>query len=568
MGARVLVPETSHNIDVCVLRGGAVVFRSEGWDARWGGGAAVMTEAAVVRGLCATSGLTTSELEALLRGAEPGRLEFVFKRGDEEARLWLEVAPSVGTATLTIADTSVEWAERGVRLALTELAVARALPDDTEPVVDRWLAILHRHLRAARGQRWSIERDTGLLVLQRECTSAGLGAVASREVAPGDSAASRALASGNFVRTSPGPEAGMGAATTLSMPWCLGAERGVFVFTRSGGSLPKPAPTTLQRLLSFLCPDAQSAHLVSPAGEALQRAARTDSNVLLLGETGTGKTRLARQLHDASARAGRPFVELNCASLNAALVESELFGHERGAFTGAANRKAGLLEVAGGGTVFLDEVGELEPRVQATLLKVLETHRLRRVGGTAEVSVDFRLVVATHRDLRAEVAAGTFRADLYFRLNVLTVAVPPLRERAAELPGLARELVEDLRGVTRWPSLRLDDGALPLLLGYAWPGNVRELRNALERAASFSTDGLVTDDHVRRALTVVAPPAGEQPRPTFAEGVAPMQSLDEERRRLTLEAFERSGRNLSKTARVLGLPRTTLRSWLRRFGAL
>jgi transcriptional regulator with GAF, ATPase, and Fis domain len=338
---------------------------------------------------------------------------------------------------------------------------------------------------------------------------------------------------------------------------------------------------SVERLLNILQPTGETHQTErAPETDPVVRAARSDSTLLLLGETGSGKTQLARKIHEASDRAKYPFVELNCAGLNAALVESELFGHERGSFTGAAARKVGLLEAANGGTVFLDEVGELDLLVQAKLLKVLETHRLRRVGGNAEVSVDFRLMCATHRDLRQEAAAGRFRPDLYFRIHVLQINVAPLRSRPWDIAPLANELLVGLREVTRSPNLRLGDDVAGALLGYSWPGNVRELRNVLERAASLADDGLVSAAHLLRALEAseeprAAPrPSWPQPSPAESPFDAPTPvpptnvSLRDTERRVILEAFEKTGRNLSEAARVLSMPRTTLRAKLRRFGVL
>ncbi len=208
------------------------------------------------------------------------------------------------------------------------------------------------------------------------------------------------------------------------------------------------------------------------------------TTVLLLGETGTGKGMLARYIHERSSRAAAPFVELNCAGLTRELTESELFGYEKGAFTGATQRKIGLLEAADGGTLFLDEIGEMEAAVQAKLLKVIEQSRFRRVGGIAEVTVAVRIIVATHRDLERDVSEGRFRADLYYRLNVFAVRLPPLRERLADvLPMSQRFLLEHRRQQS------LSTAAAALLMAYAWPGNVRELKNVIERASILAAAG-------------------------------------------------------------------------------
>jgi two-component system response regulator HydG len=207
------------------------------------------------------------------------------------------------------------------------------------------------------------------------------------------------------------------------------------------------------------------------------------ATVLLTGETGVGKSWLARRIHRQSPRASKPFFELNCASLEPALLESELFGHERGAFTGAAAQKRGIVEVAEGGTLFLDEIGELPSGVQAKLLTFLESRTFRRLGGTRTMQADVRLLAATNADLKDLVARNAFRRDLYFRLSVVPVEVPPLRERREEIPGLARGIVQEL---ARGRSPAISRAAMAALRRYDWPGNVRELRNVLERALILS----------------------------------------------------------------------------------
>jgi transcriptional regulator with GAF, ATPase, and Fis domain len=210
--------------------------------------------------------------------------------------------------------------------------------------------------------------------------------------------------------------------------------------------------------------------------------APTESTVLLTGESGTGKELFARALHALSPRRAGPFVAVNCAAIPEALLENELFGHERGAFTGADRRREGRFEVAAGGTLLLDEVGELSPAVQAKVLRVLEEKTFERVGGGRTLRADVRLVAATNRDLGDMVAAGTFRSDLYFRLDVFPVELPPLRERASDLPALARHLAGHIAGRLGLPAPRLEEEALEVLAGRPWPGNVRELANVLERA--------------------------------------------------------------------------------------
>ena len=288
-------------------------------------------------------------------------------------------------------------------------------------------------------------------------------------------------------------------------------------------------------------------------------AASEGTTVLLLGESGTGKGWVAQMLHAHSPRARAPFVEVNCAGLSANFLDSELFGHEKGAFTDAKTMKRGLFEVAHGGTLFLDEVGDLAPDLQPKLLKVLERKTFRRLGGTREIEVDVRLVAATNRDLEAEVAAGRFREDLYYRLHVLPLTLPPGRERSREdLLELVHRLMGDLRAVHPRGAPRLSDAALRLLLAYGWPGNVRELRNVLERALVLSLgEEIILPEHL--------PPEVRAPSPSAAP-VREHQSL------MTLEEMER--RHIERTlvmldgnrthaAEAMGISRATLHNKIR-----
>ena len=226
--------------------------------------------------------------------------------------------------------------------------------------------------------------------------------------------------------------------------------------------------------------------------ESIKRVAPAETSVLLLGETGTGKEVMARTVHELSARAAKPFVVVDCAGLAETLFESELFGHERGAFTGAAARRAGLVESAAGGTLFIDEVGDIPLSLQVKLLRVLETGLFRRVGGTEMQKTDFRLVAATHRDLRDLVAAGGFRPDLYYRISTFPITVPPLRERPLDILLLAETMLRRLRGT----ATGLTPAARRALQHYSYPGNVRELRNVIERAALLADGGVVDVRHL------------------------------------------------------------------------
>jgi len=227
------------------------------------------------------------------------------------------------------------------------------------------------------------------------------------------------------------------------------------------------------------------------AANAMQKIAQTDTTVLLLGESGTGKELFARAIHQLSTRAQKPMLSINCAAIPEPLLENELFGHEKGAFTGADTRRAGKFELAHGGTIFLDEIGELPASAQAKLLRVLEERTVERLGGSAAIRADVRVIAATNRDLQAAADAGEFRKDLYFRLSVFPVNIPPLRDRPADIPLLAEYFLDRFRRELRKPRLLLAENAIRTMQNYAWPGNVRELSNLVERMAILH-DGEIT----------------------------------------------------------------------------
>ncbi len=300
----------------------------------------------------------------------------------------------------------------------------------------------------------------------------------------------------------------------------------------------------------------------SPAlRDALNRAAKaapTETTVLLTGESGTGKELVARAIHHASQRADRPFVAINCAALPETLLESELFGHEKGAFTGADRMKVGRFEIAAGGTLFLDEVSELSPAVQAKLLRVLQEREFQRVGGTATLRADVRLIAATNRDLAHAVAAGRFRDDLFYRLNVFTVLLPPLRERGEDVLLLADHFVRTIGARMAKPDLGLSRDARQVLLSHSWPGNIRELQNAVERGLIVSEAGLLTAAH----LGITVPP-----QHSFSQGPseAGNESLSEVERKLVVSALEQAKGNKSKAATTLGLTRSQLYTRMKRY---
>ena len=290
--------------------------------------------------------------------------------------------------------------------------------------------------------------------------------------------------------------------------------------------------------------------------ETARRAAQSDATLLLLGESGTGKEVLAQAVHRWSARADGPFVAVNCAALAESLLESQLFGHEKGAFTGAHERRLGCIEAAHGGTLFLDEIGDTSPALQSKLLRVLESRTLERVGGTRSIEVDLRVVAATNRDLKARVAAGAFREDLYYRLNVIALEVPPLRERPDDVEALARHFVAALAREVKRPALALSDEALARLRAHAWPGNVRELRNALEHAVVLAEGERIEAHDLPAELDGPA----EEPGAGFHGRVEGF------RRALLRETLEQTGGNQAEAARRLGLQRTYLARLVRKYG--
>jgi DNA-binding NtrC family response regulator len=283
--------------------------------------------------------------------------------------------------------------------------------------------------------------------------------------------------------------------------------------------------------------------------EAAERVARSDTTVLLLGESGTGKTQLARYIHYRGARASLPLVEVHCAALPETLLEAELFGFEKGAFTGAVERKQGHVAVADGGSLFLDEIGEVATSMQVKLLRFLQDHEFVPIGSTRPSKVDVRVIAATNRDLAAALRTGAFREDLYYRLNVFSVLVPPLRDRREDIVPLAEQFLIS-RGI---PIVRLSEGAREELLRRAWPGNVRELENALERALILAGDEPIGAEHVR------GPGAS---RNRAADVLEPGFELDAFERELLNAAMERSGGNKTAAARLLGITRRRLYSLL------
>ena len=387
---------------------------------------------------------------------------------------------------------------------------------------------------------------------------------------------------------------------TFSADWDTAATAGIS--SRTGATASRCESGQGARLPSGECPR------ILAINRSILQVAAHESTVLILGESGTGKEVVARAIHDASRRAARPFVPVNCGAIPAELLESELFGHEKGAFTGAISTRQGRFEIANGGTLFLDEIGDMSPVMQVKLLRVLQERVFERVGSNTPIRADVRIVAATHQDLEAAIERGTFRRDLYYRLCVFPIEMPPLRERLDDLELLSNEIAER-QSESGWPRVRLSRAALSVLRGYHWPGNVRELANLIERLAVECGDRVVRPedlpgrfqqaDWIQAALAeeqehldaqaactesleraeLLAPPpdpgvtAGEvtavQPSLLQAElpndGLELRGYLNDIERRLIDQALLRSNGVVAHAARLLGLRRTTLVEKLRKF---
>jgi DNA-binding NtrC family response regulator len=309
--------------------------------------------------------------------------------------------------------------------------------------------------------------------------------------------------------------------------------------------------------------------------ETIRKVAETDLTVLVRGESGTGKELVAQALHNRSQRRDRPFVAVNCAAISRELVESELFGHEKGAFTGADARRQGRFEVADGGTIFLDEIGDMPPETQAKVLRVLQERSFERVGGTKPIQVDVRVVAATHRNLEEEVRQGRFREDLYYRLRVVEIDLPPLRERIGDVPSLALRFLEQVNERLGREKQRLSESALAQLARQRWPGNVRELRNAIEQASVLASGAVIDVADLRLGDPIgaapVATPPGVEASFAGAESAVPFS----EAKRRAVEGFERDfllralrahGGNISRAAESIGMVRQSLQQKIRELG--
>ena len=316
---------------------------------------------------------------------------------------------------------------------------------------------------------------------------------------------------------------------------------------------------TLKREVAILSEQLDDRHrmvvgqsaVINGAVETARKAATSKSTILLLGESGTGKEIFARAIHNWSDRSRQPFIAINCVGLSKELLESELFGHEKGAFTGALNAKRGKMELAHGGTVFLDEIGDISTEVQTKLLRFLEEREFERVGGTKNIRVDVRIIAATNRDLDEAVRNGAFREDLYYRLNVVRITLPPLRERKSDIEGLAKYFLRRCAAETKKTFTGITPEAREKMLAYHWPGNVRELVNVIERGVVLGDGPELTAAHLPTNIlsTAPAPAAGE---------VSFYQAVDEYRRELIARTLAQTDGNRAAAARILGLQRTYL----------
>ena len=304
----------------------------------------------------------------------------------------------------------------------------------------------------------------------------------------------------------------------------------------------------------------------------LKKVAVTNSSVLLTGESGTGKELYARRIHELSTRANGPFIKVSCGALAETLLESEMFGHEKGSFTGAIKRKLGRFELANGGTLFLDEIGDISPTIQLKLLRVLQEREFERVGGEETIKVDVRCVSATNKNLQDEVAKGKFREDLYYRLHIVPVSLPPLRDRREDIPLLVSHFIEKLRARTGCAVTGITDAALERLKRHDWPGNIRELENVIEQAMVFSECATIDvgdlPKTIRTAPVAVAPgTAGQVSDVQIPEGDIPLDAvLEDIERKLILAAYGRAGGVKAETARILGLKTSALYYKLEKYG--
>mgnify|MGYP006266261981 CR=1 FL=1 len=297
----------------------------------------------------------------------------------------------------------------------------------------------------------------------------------------------------------------------------------------------------------------------------IEQAGRTNSRILITGENGTGKELVARAVHRRSERADGPFVEVNCAAIPDTLIESELFGHEKGAFTHALSRRRGKLEMADSGTLFLDEVADMSLSAQAKVLRAIQEMRFERVGGEEGINVDVRVIAATNRDIQEEIAAGTFREDLFFRLNVIPIRVPPLRERPDDIPLLVDHFLRELDPGEGAGLKHISDEGMELLRAYEWPGNVRELKNFIERITIMSDDDVIGPETIREHLGEATPTSGSSELDEYTN-MGLNEARDSFERKYIVLKLEEHGYNISRTAQALGIYPSNLHGKIKKFG--
>jgi len=421
----------------------------------------------------------------------------------------------------------------------------RALPEAGDLVLGR------SELADVRIEEPSVSRRHAVLHIGPPLSIEDLGSANGTRV--GD----RRLAAGERHAIEPGEAIELGSVMVLVQR----ARGGV-----SNATAPSPASTEATGIGSAQAAPIILSGTMRDLDRLVERIAAGKISVLLLGETGVGKEVTAEEIHRRSPRANGPFLRLNCGGFSGALLESELFGHEKGAFTGAVQRKRGLLEMGEGGTVFLDEVGELPLGLQVKLLRVLEERQIRRVGAERPLPLDVRFLSATNRDLDLEMDRGTFRQDLFFRLNGISIYIPPLRERVGEIASLSRLFIaQGCERSERRALPELSAEALAVLEGYDWPGNVRELRNVIERAVLLCTGAVIGVEHLvlqRRAATITSAPGRPDPEP---EASAATHGAEADRQRI-LDALARCAGNQTQAARLLGISRNTLIARLDLYG--
>jgi two-component system response regulator AtoC len=303
--------------------------------------------------------------------------------------------------------------------------------------------------------------------------------------------------------------------------------------------------------------------------DLVTRVLETDINVMIIGESGTGKELVARALHNGSKRRNGPFVAVNCSAITIELADSLLFGHKKGSFTGATEDRAGLFEQADKGTIFLDEIGDMDPDIQVKILRVLEERTVRRVGEKDERSLDFRVITATNRDLAEAVSQNTFRKDLYFRLEEYPIYLPPLRDRSEDIPMLAQHFLNEFCQSNRLPPKKFSKEAIQIMLSHSWPGNIRELKNVVRRSSVRATENIVSEisfSTIEMSLPAVKPGKKTAVAPSVPPETSPLTALDEIEKEAIEKAYHLSDRNTANAAKLLGISRATMYRKLKKMG--